>query len=152
MLFGPVNGPPTFIAFIHDVDSTWKELVQENGIVIDEDTNTTIIVDNIFSYAKTMVTALLYMECQLHVAQLQNLSLSLKKSFIFPKQVEFVGVDVCQDGARMATDLLSPSISYSSTGLHQLLFAMLRNLLDSYNSIPDLSPTLRCIFRLFARS
>ena len=25
MLFGPVNGPPTFIAFIHDVDSTWKE-------------------------------------------------------------------------------------------------------------------------------
>ena len=152
MLFGPVNGPPTFIAFIHDVDSTWKELVQENGIVIDEDTNTTIIVDNIFSYAKTMVTALLYMECQLHVAQLQNLSLSLKKSFIFPKQVEFVGVDVCQDGARMATDLLSPSISYSSTGLHQLLFAMLRNLLDSYNSIPDLSPTLRCIFRPFARS
>jgi hypothetical protein len=102
MPFGPVNGPPTFIAFIHDVDSTWKELARNNGIVIDDDTNTTIIFDDIFSYAKTMVMALLYMECQLRVAQSQNLSLSLKKSFIFPKRVEFVGVDVCQDGNRPA--------------------------------------------------
>jgi hypothetical protein len=77
-------------------------LARENGIVIDDDTNTTIIVDDIFSYAKTMVIALLYMECQLRVAQSQNLSLSLKKSFIFPKRVEFVGVDVCQDGNRPA--------------------------------------------------
>ena len=152
MPFGPINGRPMFIAFIHDVDSTWKELARENGIVIDDDTNTTIMVEDIFSYPKTMVMALLYMECQLRVAQLQNLSLSLKKSFIFPKQVEFVGVDVCQDGARMATDLLSPSISYSSTGLHRLSFVMSQNSSDSYNSIPDLSPTLRCIFRLFARS
>jgi hypothetical protein len=42
------------------------------------------------------------MECQLHVAQSHNLSLSLKKSFIFPKRVEFVGVDVCSDGNRPA--------------------------------------------------
>jgi hypothetical protein len=98
MPFGLINGPLTFIAFIHDVNSTWPELVRENGIVIDDDTNTTIIVDDIFSYAKTMVMTLLYMECQLRVAQSQNLSLSLKKSFIFPKRVEFVGADVCQDG------------------------------------------------------
>jgi hypothetical protein len=26
MPFGPVNGPATFIAFIHDMDSTWKDL------------------------------------------------------------------------------------------------------------------------------
>ena len=38
------------------------------------------------------------MECQLHVAQSQNLSLSLKKSFIVPQRVEFVVVDVCADG------------------------------------------------------
>ena len=42
------------------------------------------------------------MECQLRVAQSQNLSLSLKKSFIFPQRVEFVGVDVCADGNRPA--------------------------------------------------
>ena len=38
------------------------------------------------------------MECQLQVAQSKNLSLSLKKSSIFPKRVEFVGIDVCPDG------------------------------------------------------
>ena len=94
MPFGPINGPTTFIAFIHDLDSTWKRLAQERGITIDKDTNTTIIVDDIFSHAKTLLMALTYMECQLIVAQSQNLSLSLRKSFIFPQRVEFVGVDV----------------------------------------------------------
>jgi hypothetical protein len=148
MPFGPVYGPPTFIAFINDVDSTWKKLAQENGIVIDDDTNTTIIVDDFFSYAKTMVMALLYMECQLRVAQSQNLSLSLKKSFIFPKRVEFVGVDVCQDSNRPAMSKHQLLVHC----LHQLSFATLQNSSDSYNSIPDLSPTARCVFCLFARS
>ncbi len=76
--------------------------MQTHGIVIDEDTNTNIIVDDIFSYAKMLTIALIYMECQLKVAQSQNLSLSLKKSFIFPKRVKFVGIDVCQDGNRPA--------------------------------------------------
>jgi hypothetical protein len=98
MPFGPINDPPTFIAFIHNLNSTWKDLVHQLGIVIDEDTNTNIIVDDIFSYAKTLTIALIYMECQLKVAQSQNLLLSLQKSFIFPKRVKFVGIDVCQDG------------------------------------------------------
>jgi hypothetical protein len=42
------------------------------------------------------------MECQLHVCQAYCLSLSLKKSFIFPKQFEFVGNDVCPNGNRPA--------------------------------------------------
>jgi hypothetical protein len=102
MPFGPINGPPTFIAFIHDLDSTWKDLARQRGVIIDKDTNTNIIVDDIFSYAKTLQTALTYMECQLLVAQLQNSSLSLTKSSIFPKRVEFVGIDVCPDGNRPA--------------------------------------------------
>jgi hypothetical protein len=102
MPFGPINAPPTFIAFIHDLDSTWKDLARQQGIVIDEDTNTNIIVDNIFSYAKMLTSALIYMECQLKVAQSQNLLLSLKKSSIFPKRVEFVGIDICADGNRPA--------------------------------------------------
>jgi hypothetical protein len=73
-----VNEPPTFIAFIQDVDITWKDLACKHGIVIDEHTNTNIIVDNILSYAKTLQIALLYIECQLNVVQLQNLSLGLK--------------------------------------------------------------------------
>jgi hypothetical protein len=49
MPFGPVNGPATFVAFIHDVDSSWKELACSYGVMIDEDTNTNIIVDDILS-------------------------------------------------------------------------------------------------------
>jgi hypothetical protein len=85
MPFGPVNGPSTFIAFIHDMDRTWKNVACSLGFVINKDMNTTIIVDNIVSWAKQVNQALLYMECQLCVCQSQNLSLSLKKSHIFPK-------------------------------------------------------------------
>ena len=42
------------------------------------------------------------MECQLRVCLSQNLSLTLKKSHIFPKRMEFFGIDVSQDGNRPA--------------------------------------------------
>ncbi len=98
MPFGPVNGPSTFIVFIQDIDSTWKDLAHLLGLTINNDLHTNIIVDDILSWATTLNIALLYMECQLCVAQSQNLLLSLKKSFIFSKCIEFVGVDVCADG------------------------------------------------------
>jgi hypothetical protein len=49
MPFVPVNKPATFIAFIHDVNSSWKELACSYGVVIDKDMNTNIIVDDILS-------------------------------------------------------------------------------------------------------
>ena len=82
MPFGLVNGPATFIVFIHDVNSSWKELACSYGIVIDKDTNTNIIVDDILSWTKSLTIALVYMECHLKIFQSQ---LSLKKSHIFPK-------------------------------------------------------------------
>ncbi len=42
MPFEPVNGQATFNLFIHDVDSSWKELACSYGVVIDKDTNTNI--------------------------------------------------------------------------------------------------------------
>jgi hypothetical protein len=42
------------------------------------------------------------MEWQLKICQSQNLSLSLKKSHIFPKRFEFVGIDVFPEGNRPA--------------------------------------------------
>jgi hypothetical protein len=102
MPFGPINGPAAFIAFIHDIDSTWKDVAASHGVTIDDDTNTTIIVDDIVSWAKSCNLALLYMESQLKVSQSQNLSLSLRKSHIFPKQFKFVGINVCPDGNRPA--------------------------------------------------
>jgi hypothetical protein len=99
--FGPVNGTSIFVALIHNINSTWKDLACSLGLTINKDLNTNIImIDDILSWATTLIIALLYMECQLPVAQSQNLLLSLKKSFIFPKHVDFVGVDICSDGNR----------------------------------------------------
>jgi hypothetical protein len=47
MPFRPVNSTATFIAFIHDTDSPWKDLACSYGVTIDKDTKTNIIVDNI---------------------------------------------------------------------------------------------------------
>jgi hypothetical protein len=102
MPFGPVIRPIIFIVFIHNVDSTWNSLAHQHSISINEDTNTNIIIDNILSYAKTLLIAVLYMECQLQVAQSQNLSLSLKKLHIYPTHFEFVGINVCPEGNHLA--------------------------------------------------
>jgi hypothetical protein len=102
MPFGPTNGLATFIQMIHDLDSAWKALAEERGLTIDDDTNTNIIVDDIFNWAKTFCEALLYMECQLRICKAYCLSLSLKKSHFFPKRFEFVRIDVSADGNRPA--------------------------------------------------
>ncbi len=98
MPFRPTNRLAMFINFIHDVNSQWKALAQQSGLVIDDDTNTKIIIDNIFSWSDLLEKGLLYMECQLCVCQAYRLSLSLRKSCIFSKRFEFVGIDVCPDG------------------------------------------------------
>lgn len=102
MPFGPTNGPATFIAFILDIDSIWKNLARSEGIVIDDDTNTNVIVDDIFSWARSLGISLSYLECQLRVAKSYRLSFNLGKSKFFPKRIEFVGIDVCDDGNRPA--------------------------------------------------
>ena len=102
MPFGPVNGPATFIAFMHDLSSVWKSLAEESGLTMDDDTNSTNIVDDVFSWAQTLPHALTFIECQLRVCKAYRLSLKLGKSFFFPKRVEFVGIDVCPDGNRPA--------------------------------------------------
>ena len=71
-------------------------------LTINEDLNSNIIIDDILSWATTLIIALLYMECHLRIAQSQNVLLSLKKLFIFPKCIEFVCVDICSDGNRPA--------------------------------------------------
>ncbi len=102
MPFGPTNGPATFINFIHNIDSQWKVLAEKSGLVINNDTNTKIIVDDIFSWAKTIDNALLYIECQLCICQSCRLLLSLCKSHIFPKPFEFVWIGICLDSNRPA--------------------------------------------------
>ena len=79
-----INGHIIFIVFIHDLNSTWQELAHNRGIVFDAKTGTTIIVDDIFSWAPTFETAVAYMACHFQVCQSQNLSLSLQRCLFFP--------------------------------------------------------------------
>ncbi len=83
MPFGPTNGPATFINFIHDINSVWKEFAQERGVPIDNNTNTKIIVDDIVSWAKVLDFALIYMECQLKICQAYWLSLNFAQEPYF---------------------------------------------------------------------
>ncbi len=53
-----VNGPAMLISFIHVIDSSWKELANLHSIHITNDTNTSISIDNILSWAKSLMTAL----------------------------------------------------------------------------------------------
>jgi hypothetical protein len=39
MPFGPTTGPATFITFIHNIDSQWKAMAQQTGLIIDDNTN-----------------------------------------------------------------------------------------------------------------
>ena len=58
MPFGPVNGPATFIAFIHAIENTGTDLACSHGVFINEDKNTNIIVDDILSWAKPLASTL----------------------------------------------------------------------------------------------
>jgi hypothetical protein len=85
---------------IHDLNSVWKDLATRSGISVDNNTNTNIIVDDIFDWALSFDSALQYMECQLQICKAYHLTLSLKKSCFFLKRFEFVGIDVSPDGNR----------------------------------------------------
>jgi hypothetical protein len=64
MPFGPTNGPATFVNFIYDIDSVWKELAKSRGIPVGDTTNTQIIIDNIVSWSSNEDYALECIRCQ----------------------------------------------------------------------------------------
>jgi hypothetical protein len=99
MPFGPTNGPATFI---QDLDSAWKDLASRSGVVVDNDTNTNIIVDNIFNWATSFDKTLQYLEGQLQICKVYRLTLSIKKSHFFLKCFEFVGINILQEGNCLA--------------------------------------------------
>ncbi len=102
MPFRPTNGPATLIQMIHDLNSAWKDLAARLGINVDYNTNTNIIVDDIFNWALSFDIALQYMECQLWICKAYCLTLSLKKSSFFLKCFKFVGINILLDGKRPA--------------------------------------------------
>lgn len=87
-----------FVVFIHDLDCTWKKVAQKDGIFFSAQTGTRIIVDDIFSWARSFEEFITYLTCQLEVCMSQNLSLLLKKCLFCQGHMEFVGHDGCPGG------------------------------------------------------
>ncbi len=54
-----------YCIYSHNVDSTWNDLACSCGLPINEDTNTNIIVGDILIWVNSLISTLLYMECQL---------------------------------------------------------------------------------------
>jgi hypothetical protein len=65
---------------------------------VDEDNNTTIIIDDTFGFVTSYDNGLNYLEAILTIARRHSLSWKLKKCFFFPSQVEFVGHDLTKAG------------------------------------------------------
>ena len=63
MPFGPINGAVIFIVFIHDMDSTWKGVDATRGIVIDANTGTRLIVDDINTWDCSFEEFIEYRKC-----------------------------------------------------------------------------------------
>jgi hypothetical protein len=88
MPFGPTNGPATFLMMmIHDVDNVWKKTASSLGLSVGTNIDTRIIIDDIINWVKFFDQDLQYIECQLRVAKAYRLTLSLKKSHFFSKEV-----------------------------------------------------------------
>ena len=120
MPYGPINCPPVFISFIHDLDSTWKELASSEGIIINENTNSRIIDDEMFSRATSLDLALKYLICQLKICQSQNIFLNLKSAPSF--QIEYnlwaltsVSSEITQPCTNLSSSKVGPRQQSSGT-------------------------------------
>ncbi len=90
------------MTMIHNVDSMWKETAKSEGVNVGSFVNTTIIINNIMNWAKSVEVVLKYIVCQLCICKAYHLTLSLKKSHFFTKHFEFVGINVSSDGNQPA--------------------------------------------------
>jgi hypothetical protein len=148
MPFGPTNGPATFINFIYDVDSIWKELAKSLGITIDNDNNTRIIVDDIVSWADNFQRSLMYMRCQLIVCRAYRLSLNLGKA----TSSHVLSNSLVSMSAPRAIARQSQNISCSRRGQPQSWSEMWLNFLALYNFIHILFLTSKFVLKLCAQS
>ena len=111
MPFGLVNAPTVYTIMIYDMKDGWDgEALATFQLRVDENNNTTIIIDDTFGFVTSFENGLNYLEAILTIARRHNLTWNLKKCAFFPDQVEFVGHDLTKYGnlpAESKTPLLS---------------------------------------------
>jgi hypothetical protein len=98
MPFGIVNAPTIYTIMIYDLKDSWDSEAIKFEITIDENNNSTIIIDDNFCYVTSYENGLGYLRAILTVARRHSLSWKLKKCFFFPDKVEFVGHDITDIG------------------------------------------------------
>ena len=98
MPFGLKNVPAVFVQIMHNMKALWMQLCEKCGVPPSQDEGTTIIIDDIFIYAVTEDNIFIILECIAMIARKYHLTLKLKKCQWFPKEIEFVGVDISKSG------------------------------------------------------
>ena len=69
-------------------------MAKDNSVVMNQDTNTTIVIGNCFNWAITKDQDFLYMEAQFAETARRRLSFNLPELLSFPTCVRFVGIDI----------------------------------------------------------
>ena len=118
MPFGLQNAPAIFITMMHNLKALWDILQEQEGVPTNHDNGTTIIVDDNLIFARTLKNALIIFKCVCIIAMKYH---PIKKAQFFPKEIEFVGVNITISGnspARSKFDRLNslpcPSCSRES--------------------------------------
>jgi hypothetical protein len=99
MPFGLVNAATVYTVMIYDMQDNWDyKAVVTFELRVNENNNTTTIIDEIFIFVTSFQNGLDYLKAILIIARLHCLTWKLKKCFFFPVRVEFVGHDLTQQG------------------------------------------------------
>ena len=89
----PLNGPVISIHMMFNINGDRQLMAIDNSVSINDNTNTTITVEDYFNWTISKDQEILYMETQFTVAARRHLSFSLPKSLFFPSRVKFVGIN-----------------------------------------------------------
>lgn len=98
MPYGLKNAPSIFIAMMHDFKALWMELAHNANLPSNTSNLSTIIVDDVLLYATTKENAFILARSACLIARKYHLTWKLKKCQWFPTTIEFVGVDLNQEG------------------------------------------------------
>jgi hypothetical protein len=99
MPFGLVNAPTIYTVVIYDMQDNWdNEVLCTFKLIVDENNNTTIIIDDVFGFVTSYENGLFLLEAIFTIARRHSLTWKLKKCDFFPQIVEFVGHDLTEEG------------------------------------------------------
>jgi hypothetical protein len=95
MPMGALNAHAVFVAMMSILQKQWDKAAKSKGL---KWFGSKVIVDDVLLFASCVMTLLAYFRIVLQTLKHYSATLKLKKTNFLAKHVEFVGVDVNQDG------------------------------------------------------